>query len=134
MTSASPRYLLDTDVLIEYLRGKQQAAEFLEGLDGELLLSAITVAELFSGAKGTQEIEALDQFILAFQVIPIDDRLARQGGMIRQQYHLSHGVGLADALIAATALDREAQLVTFNRRHFPMVEDARQPYARRGGG
>jgi predicted nucleic acid-binding protein len=129
-----PRQLLDTDVIIEYLRGKQQAAGFLEGLEGELLISAITVAELFSGAKETQEIEALDQFILAFQVVPVDDRLARQGGLIRQQYHASHGTGLADALIAATALDREAQLVTFNRRHFPMLEDVRQPYGRRGGG
>jgi predicted nucleic acid-binding protein len=128
------RYLLDTDVLIEYLRGRQQAAEFLEGIKGELMISAITVAELVSGVHGSKEMEALDQFMLAFQVVPIDDRLARQGGLIRQQFHPSHGIGLADALIAATALDREAQLVTFNRRHYPMVQDVTQPYARRRGG
>ena len=128
------RYLLDTDVLIEYLRGRSQAAEFLEAIEGELMLSAITVAELFSGVHGSEEMDALDQFMLAFQVVPIDDRPARQGGLIRQQYHPSHGIGLADAIIAATALDREAQLLTFNRRHYPMLQDARQPYARRRGG
>ena len=128
------RYLLDTDVLIEYLRGRSHAAQFLEAIEGELLISAITVAELFSGARGSQETDALDQFLLAFQIVPVDDRLARQGGLMRQQYHPSHGIGLADAIIAATALDREAQLLTFNRRHYPMLQDARQPYARRRGG
>ncbi|MEK6588255.1 MAG: type II toxin-antitoxin system VapC family toxin, partial [Chloroflexota bacterium] len=104
------RFLIDTDVLIEYLRGSDRAAKFLEGLKGELILSAISVAELFSGVKGPQEMEAMDQFMLAFQVVPIDDRLARQGGLIRQAYYPSHGIGLADALIAATALEQCAEL------------------------
>ena len=55
----STRYLIDTDVLIEYLRGSYQAADFLEQLQGELLISAITVAELFSGARGSDELNAL---------------------------------------------------------------------------
>ena len=59
-------YLIDTDVLIEYLRGSDRAAEFLEQVEGDLLISAITVAELFSGAQGSGEIEALDQFFLAW--------------------------------------------------------------------
>jgi len=45
------RYLIDTDVLVEYLRGSPRAIRYLERLEGELLLSAITVAELFSGAR-----------------------------------------------------------------------------------
>lgn len=124
------RYLIDTDVLIEYLRGSDQAAEFLEQLKGELLISAITVAELFSGARGPGEMDALDQFVLAFEVVPVDERLARAGGQLRQEHHASHGVGLADALIAASAEEREAKLVTFNRRHYPMVEDLTIPYER----
>lgn len=124
------RVLIDTDVLIEYLRGRDRAAKFLENLDGDLVISAISVAELFSGVKGSKETEALEQFLLVFQVVPIDDRLARQSGLIRQAYYSSHGVGLADAVIAATALDQGAVLVTFNKRHYPMVEHVRQPYAR----
>ena len=124
------RFMIDTDVLIEYLRGSDRAAKFLEGLEGDLIISAMSVAELFSGVKGSEEMDALDQFMLAFQTIPIDDRLARQAGLIRQEYHPSHGVGLADALIAATALEEGAELVTFNRRHYPMVEDVSLPYNR----
>ena len=122
--------MIDTDVLIEYLRGSDRAAKFLEGLEGDLIISAISVAELFSGVKGSEEMDALDQFMLAFQTIPIDDRLARQAGLIRQEYHPSHGVGLADALIAATALEEGAELFTFNRRHYPSVEDVSLPYNR----
>ena len=126
----SGRYLIDTDILIEYLRGSEPATEFLEGLDGDLLISAISVAELFSGAKGSEELAALDQFMLAFEVIPVDEQLARQGGILRQEYHPSHGTGLADALIAASAMETGAELLTFNRRHHPMVEGVRVPYRR----
>ena len=122
------KYLIDTDVLIEYLRGSGQAAEFLEELEGELLISAITVAELFSGARGSDELDALDQFMLAFEVVPVDEPLARAGGQLRQEYHASHGVGFA--LIASSAMDREAELVSFNRRHYPMLEDLTVPYER----
>ena len=124
------RYLLDTDVLIEYLRGIKSAIKFLEGLEGELILSAITVAELYSGVRDQGEEEALDNFLFAFDVAPVDEDLAREGGLIRKEYHHSHGVGLADALIAATAQIRSAILVTFNRRHYPMLEDLVVPYER----
>lgn len=127
---ASAKYLIDTDVLIEYLRGSDRAAEFLEGLQGDLIISAISVAELLSGVKGPDESSALDQFMLAFEVASIDDRLAKVGGLIRQKYHPGHGIGLADALIAATAAERSAELITFNVRHYPMVQDVRLPYDR----
>lgn len=122
--------MIDTDVLIEYLRGNDQAAKFLESLEGDLIISAISVAELVSGVENSEEMEALDQFMLAFQTIPIDDALARQAGLIRQEVHPKHRVGLADALIAATALEFGAELFTFNRRHYPMVEEVSLPYNR----
>jgi predicted nucleic acid-binding protein len=48
--------------------------------------------------------------------------VAQLGGLYRREYRASHGTGIADALIAATAEDSGAGLVSFNRRHFPMVE------------
>ena len=121
------RYLIDTDVLIQYLRGSEPAAKLLEGLEGDLQISAISVAELFTGARGPEELAALDQFMLAFEVIPVDEQLARQGGVLRQEYHPSHGTGLADALIAGSAMASGAELLTFNRRHYPMVKNVRAP-------
>jgi len=124
------RYLLDTDIIIEYLRGQRKAVAYLEALEGALYLSAITVAELFSGVKGEEEEQALEQFMLAFQVVDIDDRVAKKGGLYRREYLRSHSTGLADALIAASAESIGALLVTFNARHYPMFDHVEVPYRR----
>ncbi len=115
------RLLLDTDVLIEYLRGRAKAIEYLEGLTSDLSISVISVAELFTGVKGDEEERALKQFLLVFSILPVTEKVARLGGLYRRQYRPSYGTGLADALIAATAKENSASLVTFNRRYFPMV-------------
>jgi predicted nucleic acid-binding protein len=124
------RLLLDTDVLVEYLRGRQEAIEYLEGLESDLFVSDVSVAELFSGGKGDQEERSLEQFLLAFTALPVTEGVARLGGLYRRDFRPSHGTGLADALIAATAEENGVKLVTFNRRHFPMVRKVAVPYGR----
>ena len=116
------RLLIDTDVLIEYLRGRDRAVEYLEGLHADLYVSVISVAELFAGVRGEEEEASLKQFLLTFTVLPVTQKVAQLGGLYRREYRASHGTGIADALIAATAEDSGAGLVSFNRRHFPMVE------------
>jgi len=123
-------YLIDTDVIIEYLRGSHQAIEYLEELDGSLYISVLSVAELYSGVRGNNEERALEQFLLAFVIINVDEKLAKMGGMHRRKYHSSHGTGLADAIIAASAQEIDAVLVTFNQRHYPMYEKVDVPYHR----
>jgi predicted nucleic acid-binding protein len=122
--------LLDTGIVIEYLRGSTQAADYLQGLSGEWLLSAISVAELWSGAKGMEEERSLDQFLLAFRIISVDEEIAKEGGILRSEYASSHGTRLADAIIAATALREGARLISFNAKHYPMIEDIQIPYHR----
>jgi predicted nucleic acid-binding protein len=124
------RLLIDTDVLIEYLRGRSEAVEYLEGLASDLSISVISVAELFAGIKGNEEERALKQFLLAFAILPVTEKVARMGGLYRREYRPSHGTGLADALIAATAEEKGLILVTFNRRHFPMLASITVPYER----
>lgn len=124
------RYLLDTDILIEYIRGQKQAIVYVDELDGDLLVSAITVAELYAGARSNDEQQRLAEFLSGMLFIPVDRAVARQGGLYRQQYGKSHGTGLMDALIAATAEFVGASLITFNRRHFPMIADLQLPYQR----
>ena len=123
------RFLVDTDVLIDYLRGRERATKFLEDLKGDLLVSSITVAELYSGVRGVEEERALDQFLQAFLVVEVDQAIAKKAGRYRHEFSKSHGTGLADALIAASAESRHAILVSLNRRHFPMVKGMRVPYA-----
>lgn len=126
------RYLLDSDLLIEHLRGRQQAKAYILTLQsqGKLLVSAITVAELFAGARREGDKEAIDDLLLLARIIPVDETIAEQGGLYRQQYGQSHGTGLMDALIAATAETEGATFVTFNQRHFPMIANLQVPYER----
>lgn len=124
------RLLIDTDVLVEYLRGRSEDVEYLEGLTSDLYISAISVAELFAGVRDDEEEKSLKQFLLAFVVLPVTEKTARLGGLYRRDYGGSHGTGLADALIAGTSEENGADLVTFNRRHFPMGSKITVPYER----
>lgn len=124
------RLLVDTDVLVEYLRGRSEAVEYLERLTSDLYISVISVAELFAGLRDDEEEKSLEQLLLAFVILPVTEKTARLGGLYRRDYGGSHGTGLADALIAATSEENGADLVTFNRRHFPMVSKITVPYER----
>jgi len=120
--------VIDTDVLIDYLRDQPQAVAFLEGCDQVLALSVITVAELYAGVRDGEERHRLDSFVEAFDLIPLDGKAAVVAGLWRRQYGRSHGTGLADALIAASADAVGGTLVTLNQRHFPMLANLLIPY------
>jgi predicted nucleic acid-binding protein len=122
------RLLLDTDVLVDYLRGTEEAVEYLEECTGTLLLSSITVAELYAGVREGRERTALSTFVTAFGLVPVTREIAERGGLWRRDYGRSHDTGLADALIAATADIAQAQLVTLNQKHFPMLSAVLVPY------
>jgi len=120
--------LIDTDVLIDYLRDQADAVNYIEDLTAPLLMSAITMAELYAGVCEGEERTKLDAFITAFELVPIDQAIALKGGLYRRDYKKSHNVGIADALIAATVEIRQATLVTLNKKHFPMVNTVIVPY------
>ena len=122
------RLLLDSDVVVDYLRGVPEAVTYLEERSETLLLSAITVAELFAGVREGKERTALHAFLGAFEIVAVDREIAERGGLFRREFGKSHGVGLADALIAASATHRDAALVTLNVKHFPMLGGVEPPY------
>ncbi len=64
--------LIDTDVIIAYLRDRPEAVSYLENLTGPLLISAVTVAELYAGVRDGAERTALDSFIQAFEVVAVE--------------------------------------------------------------
>lgn len=122
--------LLDTDVLIDFLRGQPEARDFIASLPREVAVSAMTVAELHVGVREGAERQALEAMLATFRILPLDDDTARQGGLLRRDYGKSHGVGLNDALIAATAQRHALRLATLNIKHYPMLsgEQLMQPY------
>jgi predicted nucleic acid-binding protein len=122
------KLLIDTDVLIDYLRGQSESVQYLENLTDFLLVSAITIAELYAGVREGKERKALDQFVRVFEVVPVSYEIAVKGGLYRRDYFKSHNVGLADAIIAATSEIKNASLVTLNQKHFPMLVNVIVPY------
>ena len=122
------RLLFDTDVLVDYLRGIPEAVGYVEQRTETLLLSAISVAELFAGVREGRERVALHTFVAAFEIVPIDREIGERGGLLRREFRATHALSLADALIAATADVADAELVTLNLKHFPMFAGLRPPY------
>lgn len=122
------RLLFDTDVLIDYLRGTPEAVDFMSSREEDFLVSTITVAELYAGVRSDEEAERMDTFLRGFEAIPVSRSVAREGGRLREKYASSHGLELADAVIAVTARMEEARLVTRNEKHYPMMEDLLVPY------
>src|SRR5436309_3406978 len=95
--------IVDTNILIDSLRGKREAIRFLESSDLEFSISVISIAELHAGLKGGREPLQLQEFLNTFVIHNIEPETARIAGEYLNQYAKSHHVGIADALIAATA-------------------------------
>jgi|SRR5580693_7483788 predicted nucleic acid-binding protein len=117
--------LIDSDILIEVSRGRNKALVSrwigLSTSDAAVLYSPVSVAELWAGARPS-EYDALRGLFRTLICAPIDEEVGRQAGDYLQRYRRSHGVEVADALIAANAVANNAQLWTRNRKHYPMAD------------
>jgi predicted nucleic acid-binding protein len=122
--------LVDTDVLVDFLRGHKNAATFITDHADRIILSAISVAELYAGVKGEDELAILSDLVSLFRVIPVNSEIAKAAGLYKRDYGKSHGVGLADAVLAATAVAENAELKTLNVRHYPMLKGLKPAYGK----
>jgi predicted nucleic acid-binding protein len=120
--------LVDTDVLVDFLRGHEQAVAFVNEFSSQIILSPIVVAELYAGVKGDAELTILDNFISLFRVVSLTAEIAKIGGLYKRDFGKSHGVGLADAILAATADAERADLRTLNVKHYPMLSRLKPAY------
>ena len=115
--------LVDSDILIEISRKKDDALlerwMRLSTSDDMVLCSPVSVAELWQGARPS-EYEALTNLFNTLICVPVDAESGRQAGEYLREYRRSHGVELADALIASAAIMRRSALWTRNRKLYPM--------------
>ena len=122
---------LDTDVAVDYLRGTTAAVELLEGLidsGEEILASEVVRFELLAGVREEAR-PALESFCSALSWLPVTGEVSREGGELARRYRPSYGgIEDVDYLIAATVLLLDAELLTTNVRHFPMLEGLRVAY------
>lgn len=120
--------LIDTDILIDFLRGLPEAVEFLEVHVDDLCVSAVTVAELYQGVREGEERIKLASTLSAMTVLPLTEEIAEQAGLYRRDYRNTLGCGLADCMIAATATHHDMQLASLNGKHFGMLSKTVEPY------
>ena len=114
--------LIDTDVLIEYLRGNASIVERLVqeyGKGRRLYFSPVTRAEIVAGLRKGEE-ETTEKLFSLMECLVIDEETGRKAGEYLKAYRASHSVEIADALVAATAHQSDAPLCTLNRKHYPM--------------
>ena len=118
--------LYDSDVIIEILRGRAaiiEAARELERSGVPTFCTAISWTEIFAGIRPGEEHPTL-AFFEARGEIALDGSVGRRAGAYLARYAKSHGVEIADALVAAAAVGSGLRLWTLNRKHYPMPEVA----------
>lgn len=124
--------LLDSDVLIDILRGHPAAVEWFADLRELPSVPGFVVMELIQDADNKGRIQKAMKLVEPFPVLwPTPAHCERALADFRE-FHLSHALGLLDALIAACAIGHSATLLTFNAKHYKVLDDLslEQPYAR----
>ena len=125
------RFVCDTSVLIDYLRGDGRAIDLLDShaTDGhELWAVVVTRAELLAGMRSAERI-ATHRLFEVLSWVDVDVAVAdRAGEMARRHRPSNRGIDLADYLIAAGTELIGASLLTTNVRHYPMIPDLQPPY------
>jgi len=116
--------LVDTDVIIWYMRGNPRAAKVLER-QGNLTLSAVTYMELIQGLRNKEEFQALRATLKAWnaRILSLDEAITTLAMYYMEQYFHSHSLRLADALIGATAVKHGVGLLTANTKHYKVIKE-----------
>jgi predicted nucleic acid-binding protein len=124
--------VVDSSVLIDYLRGRRRATEYLDRLrtEGSLATHVVAVAEVLAGSRNQQEQNEIERLFEGFVVVPIEEQDSIQSVALFKEYRLAYGVGWLDCLIAATCLGHSFPIATLNDRHFAVFGGLRviRPY------
>jgi predicted nucleic acid-binding protein len=114
--------LCDTNIFISAFNGRQDAINQLDkiGLE-EIVLSAVTVMELFQGMGNKEELARMKKKIKYYDVIQIDEDISTKAVELIESYKLSHGLSIPDAIIGATAVVHQIPLYTYNIRDFDFL-------------
>lgn len=117
--------LLDTNVLIEILKGDESTIEKVQTLDGALAISSVSVMELYYGAFNKAEIKQIDKFVSLFKIMHIDKTISLRAMTLVKRYAKSHSLDIPDSLIVATALVNDCSLLTYDVKDFKFIEGLR---------
>ncbi len=116
--------IIDTDVLIWYMKGNEKAYKVIENSEN-FLISVVTYMELVQGMRNKNE---LNHFRMALhgwntKILYISEEISIKAMFFVEQHYLSHSIQLADALIGATAISHGLPILTGNDKHYKIIKD-----------
>lgn len=116
--------LIDTDVLIWYMRGNANAYQVVTN-QPEFALSVVTYMEIVQGMRNKHEYDELQKALKSWnaRILPVNEAISEKARVYVEQYFLSHALELADAFIAATAVMHSLPILTGNDKHYKMIAE-----------
>lgn len=131
---ANSVYLIDSDVAIDIWRNFAPAIHWFRGLPriARVLLPGYSAMEIAAGCRNRQELQRALVFLTRLDLVWLSESGSPGAFRLFASHHLAHGIGVTDALIAETALERNLALHTFNLKHYRQIDGLNiiQPYER----
>jgi len=117
------KYLVDTDVLIWYFRGNENARNLLKSIN--FSISLITYLELIQGVRNKEELREIQRFVRewSIDIIYLNSEISLRAQFLVEEFCLSHAMRFPDALIASTALNNGFILVSANDKHYKFINN-----------
>jgi len=116
------KIILDTNILIEILKGNQKIVKKIENPKYKLYISSITAMELYYGAFNKAELFKLKKFISLFNMIEINENISNISTELIFEYAKSHNLAIPDSLIASSAINNNIKLYTLNIKDFQYID------------
>ena len=116
--------IVDTDILIDAARCIGDAVNCLQKIEdtSSLAISAVSRMELIIGCRNKKELKSLEHFLQRFEIISLNEHISDTATDLLKTYRLSHGLLIADALIAATAITVNTKLISKNQKDYRFIE------------
>lgn len=116
--------LVDTDVLVWYLRGNEKAFKIIGNLEN-FSISVVTYMELVQGMRNKKELNSFRQALHAWSatILYISEEISAKAMFAVEQHFLSHSMQLADVLIGSTAVAHGLPLLTGDDKHYKIMKD-----------
>ena len=114
--------IIDTDVLIWYLRGNNNAKKIInESIPFKI--SMVSYAELIQGIRDKKELKILQKYLKNWstEIIQVNENISTRAMFLVEDFYLSHSLEFADAVIAATVLEKQEILLTANYKHYSFI-------------
>jgi predicted nucleic acid-binding protein len=117
--------LCDSNVMIDWINHRQKAIDDLQKINGHIAISIITEYEVIAGAKNMVMQKRFEKLFKNYTIVSLDNDISNLGIALYKKFKLTHGLDMPDSLIAATAIELDLPLFTYNRKDFHYIPELR---------